>query len=127
MDFRQFKPGQVISLPGYIVSSQYGDPTWSSSRLAEHGYTVICQHTLTFAVPADFNAVAAEVASIDDGLEAAANSYHQTVANLKARKEQLLQLTFDSAPATDAFELADEAPANAPQPRFVDIDDDIPF
>lgn len=122
MELKDYKPGQVVSLPGFILHSIYGNATWCSSELNSQGYTTICPHELTFVIPLDFNAVKAEVGSIDKAMQEAADSYHSTMANLRERKNNLLQLTFNNDEPEVVEAAFDIAPAN-----LKDIDDDIPF
>lgn len=122
MDLKDFKPGQVISLPGFVLHSMYGNTTWSTNEMPAHGYTTICPHELTFVVPIDFNAVKAEVGSIDKAMQEAADAYHRTIADLRDRKNNLLQLTFNN----DEPEVV-EAAFDIPPATLKDIDDDIPF
>ena len=122
MNLKDYKPGQVVTVSGFVSQLHYLDtPTWHTIELASSGYVTICPHDITFTIPEGFNAVAAEVSSIEKALSEAAESYHQTVASLRERKQQLLQLTFDDGEVMDA-----ETPACPPQ-TFQDIDDDFPF
>lgn len=127
MNIKDYKPGQTVTVPGFAMQYHFSDtPTWHSTELVGSGYVTLAACDITFTLPPTFNAVAAEVSSIDRDLTAAADAYHTTVSNLRARKEALLQLTFE-APAEDVSELVDKPAADTPSPRFLDINDDIPF
>lgn len=116
------KPGQEVEVQGWIVQPNWSaDATFSQGKMAEHGYVAICPHTLRFKVPSYFNATVAEVEAIETALEQKAEEYHRTTAALRARKNELLQLT---APA--ASEVVDANPGQ----QFKDLptgDQDIPF
>lgn len=121
--FRDYKPGQTFCIPGFLVQYEYSDsPMWMTCEMDASGYRTICPFNLQFTIPDHFNAVAAEVASIDKAMGAAADAYHSTIAELKLKKEALLQLTCSS---TDG--LVEEPPAAIPPAPLKDIDDDIPF
>lgn len=121
--FRDYKPGQTFSLPGFLVQYEYSDtPMWMSCEMNSGGYVTICPFNLQFTVPAHFNATAAELTSLDKAMEQAATAYHTTIADLRAKKEALLQLTCSN---TDG--LVEPAPADIPPAPLKDIDDDIPF
>lgn len=122
---KDYKPGQEVSVPGFVMQMQWSDtPTWHPSELTGSGYTTLCPLTITFQLPATFNATAAELASIDRDLAAAAESYHSTVSSLRSRKQDLLQLTHE---ATGTSDIMDADTAASPPQVFQDIDDDFPF
>lgn len=116
---KDLKPGQEVEVQGWIVQPHYAEATFSTTKLAEHGYVCIAPHTLRFKVPDYFNATVAEVEAIEQALEAKAEEYHRVTAGLRARKNELLQL---SAPV--ASEVVDANPGQ----QFKDLPtDDIPF
>lgn len=92
MNVKDYKPGQVVTVPGAIFQNSYGQATHSSGDLESHGFTKICDHALTFTIPEGFNGIVAEINSIDKALGQAADAYHSLVGELKTRKAALLQL-----------------------------------
>lgn len=125
MNFKDYKPGMFISIPGFIVQPSYTAATFCTVEMPHQGYTTICPHVLTFTVPETFNAVKQEIDGIDKAMGQAADAYHSTIADLKQRKAELLQLTHSDS------EVMDAPAANAVPQSFVDVDidldDDIPF
>ena len=130
MDIKNYKPGQVVSVPGFVQQARYSlTPTWHTTELSGHGYVVICPFPLTFTVPSTFNVVAAQIAAIDKALVQAADSYHQTVASLKEQKRELLQVTYEDGEVLEAA--SDDAAVlsliDAAEPAYGEAPDDIPF
>jgi len=124
MLLKDYKPGHVISAPGFLMQLPYSeDVTWHVRELPASGYVTLGPCPITFTVPEGFNCVAAEISSIDAAIGEAAESYHQTMASLRQRKEALLQLSHSS----DESEILDAPAADSPPQSFKDISDDIPF
>ena len=127
MNVKEYKPGQVMTVQGFIVQPPYSpSPTFHYSEMGQHGYVTICPHTLTFTVPAGFNATAAEIASIDTALEVAAKAYYETIADLRSRRDALRQITYEACPSHDTtLDAILDADADAALAMH-DIDDNEP-
>ena len=82
--------GQDVELPGFIIVSEFGYVTWSQNEMPDHGYTTVTPHSLTFIVPATFNAIAAEVEMLNKKIDSMADEYHGNVARIKERIASLL-------------------------------------
>lgn len=84
------KAGDVLTIEGFILLDQFCGVSFCGCELQQHGYTTIGAHAFTYAVPADYNPVAAEVAAIDKKLDQMADEYHGKVKQLNQRKQELL-------------------------------------
>lgn len=112
----KFKAGQTVTVDGFVMISEYGYLTWHTSEMDD--YTTITPHTITFTVPAGYNAVASEIAAIDKKLDTMADEYHGKVTQLNQRKNDLLCI--ENSPAEEFVHQTVTAP------DFSDIDD-TPF
>ena len=86
----------TITITGFIhvIQEQWDDnPTYtfmSAKDMSKYGYTMVCQHTIEVAIPADFNPVAAEVAMLEKTKEDLADDYHIAVRRIDDRIKSLL-------------------------------------
>lgn len=124
-EVKDLKPGDTISVPGFISKSSYGAYTHSSAKLESMGHTTVMPFDLVFTIPEGFNGIHTELSSIDSAMALAADAYHQTVGDLKLRKAKLLQLSHnpsDGVEVLDAIDpLQDNSKAVNPPPEF-DVD-----
>lgn len=125
MNIKDYKPGQLLELDGVLFQSNYmSTPMWADTCPSGGGYTELVKVRINCQLPTTFNATAAELASIERDLAAAAEAYHSTVADLRTRKQRLLQLTHE---ATGTSDIIDADDTSAPAPTFTDIDADFSF
>lgn len=100
--------GQTITLPGFIIQSEFGCLMHASCEMPQHGYVTVMPISITFTVPADFNSVAGQVAVLNKKLDAMADEYHGQVAHIKERIASLLCIeNSPSEAATDDIVDAD--------------------
>lgn len=100
LSMKALTPGSTHTLPGFIMTDGTGWVTHAGSKL--EGYMVICEHPVIFTVPADFNAVAKMVDTIDSKLDTLATEYHREKNKLIEKKSQLLQISYGGAEVLDA-------------------------
>lgn len=97
---KDIKPGQMLSIKGFVMASQFGGATFFTCKLPD--YIVLGEHTLEFVVPEGFNAVASAVAELEEQIEAKKEKHHKELAILQERKAQLLQISYGGAEILDA-------------------------
>lgn len=118
---KQYPPGTKVELKGAVFAYTWGGLSFwegDGKYAKEQGYLRICDATVS-GVVVEFNATQQAVASIDANLEKLANEYHTQCAELRERRNALLQITFDG-------EVLPADTSHKPDTAWAD-DDDIPF
>lgn len=85
---------EVVQVTGAVFKTEYGEYEFSRYDMTKHGWIKICDHTLVFTIPANFNPVAAEVKMWENKLDAMIEDHIEKTSIIKDKIANLLSIEY---------------------------------
>jgi hypothetical protein len=80
----------TVKIKGIVHKDSWGDGfSFFVGDMSKHGYIPVGPHEIDYEVPADFNPVAAEVASLEKQIETISGEHMITVKRIRGRIAEL--------------------------------------